>query len=330
MAFVTPAAAAALGSTLSSNTDHPHRNANTLYSASDAFVEALGLENRPVINAELGGMYGWAGIVFDYMNVHPHVDELSWCFSLTTPAAFSRLPGGQRFHSLCKAFFENRSQTFEGLRHTVDFSFAEMTWTGHIMSIPSGATRAQGQVSHTAYDVVGEVFTKLFDVWGRWLICDPELQNAKMVILDDPGPMLLDDISASNIYFTPTKNMRDVAHAAINLGMMPRTLVPLEIKRDKSQEREIRSIQMEFTGLVEWDTLAVKQIARQFLKLLPLYNPDAVQAPAGFRNQSASVAAAPSGTVKQMTTAKSSVSATGTNPGYEGAQGVGQDVEYLG
>jgi len=315
---------------MANTTNYPHRNADTLYSASDEFVTALGLENRPVIKGELHGVYGWAGLVFDYLNQQPHLEQMGWCFQLTGPAAFARLPAGKTFASLCKAFFENRSQSFDGLRLQVDFSFQSVEWTGHIMSIPSGATRSQGSVTHTAIDVEGEVFTKLFDVWGRWLIMDPELQNAKIIILDDPGPLLLDDQSCTNIYFTPTRNLRDVAHAALNIGMMPKSLVPIEIKRDKTSEREMRTIQMEFTGLLEWDTLAVKQIARGFLKRLPLYNPDAVAAPSAFLNPTATVDGAAGGTLKQMDSEKIKVSkepaSTADYPGAISADEVG----YLG
>lgn len=285
-------------------TNLPHRTATTLLPASDAFVEAMDLQNRPVINAQEGGMYGWAGNVFEYLSAQPHVSQLGWCIMLSSPAAFSRLPGGARLHSLCKAWFENRSQSFEGLRDSTEISFATMEWTGHVLSIPNGATRSQGQVSHTGYDVEGEVFTKMFKIWQQWLVMDAEILNAKMVILDDPGDMLLDETSAACIYFEPTRNMRDIAHAAIVVGIMPRTNVPIEIKRNKSEENTIRQITMEFTGVVEFDTLAVKDIARQMLRLLPLYNPDAIQAPPGFAERSAAVMASDSGTIERMTLAK--------------------------
>ena len=88
------------------------------------------------------------------------------------------------------------------------------------------------------------------------------------------------------------------------MGIMPRTNVPIEIKRNKSEENTIRQITMEFTGVVEFDTLAVKDIARQMLRLLPLYNPDAIQAPPGFAERSAAVMASDSGTIERMTLAK--------------------------
>lgn len=301
--------------------NYPHRTDSTLLPTTDAFVAALDLENRPVINGIEGGMYGWAGNTFEYLTAQPHVSQLGWCIMLTSPAAFSRLPGGSQLHSLCKSWFENRSQSFEGLRNSIEFSFATMEWTGHVLSIPTGATRSQGQVSHTGYDVEGEVFTKMFDIWGRWLIMDPELLNAKMVILPNPGEMLLDDQSASCIYFEPTRNMKDVAHAALVVGIMPRNNVPIEIKRNKADENQIRQIQMEFTGLVEFDTLAVKQIARQMLKLLPMYNPDAIAAPEGFKTRSAAVVSAKSGTIERMTAQKKTIA--GLNPLTNGSSYLG-------
>lgn len=297
------------------STNLPHRTDSTLLSASDAFVQALGLENRPVINGEEGGMYGWAGNVFEYLSAQPHVSQQAFCIVLSTPAMFSRLPGGDRLHSLCKAFFENRSQSFEGLRDSTEIAFGTMEWTGHKMSIPVGATRQLGAVTHTVYDVEGEPFTKMLKIWSQWGLMDPEILNAKLVLLDDPGDMLLDETAYSAIYFEPTRNMRDIAHAAIVVGGQPVNTVPIELKRNKAEENTIRQIQMEFTGVIEFDTLAVKQIARQMLSLLPLYNPDAIAAPPGFQARTSILESLTnSGTIERMATQKATV----TDPEYMG------------
>lgn len=291
-----------------SDTNLPHRGDTTLLGASDPFVQAMDMENRTVINGQEGGMYGWAGNAFEYLSAQPHVSQQAWCIVLSTPALFSKLPGGPQLHALCKAFFENRSQSFEGLRDSTEIQFGTMEWTGHRLSIPTGATRSLGQVTHTAYDVEGEPFTKMIKSWSQWALMDPEILNAKAVLLDDPGDLLLDDISYSAIYFEPTRNMRDIAHAAIVVGGMPINTVPIELRRNKSEENQIRQIQMEFTGVVEFDTLAVKQIARQMLSLLPLYNPDAVSAPPGFMSRTATLESLKSsGTIERMSESKATV-----------------------
>lgn len=300
-------------------TNTPHRTNDTLLGTSDALVQALDLGKRPVINAEVGGMYGWNGSVFEYVSAQPHVSQLCWCIMLSTPAIFSKLPGGMRLHGLTKAFFENRSQSFEGIQDSTEYAFGRMEWTGHVLSIPTGATRSLGAATHTAYDAEGEPFTKLFKIWGQWGVMDSEIQNAKMVILRDPGDMLIDDVSASACYFEPTRNMKDIAHAAINVGMMPTRLVPIEYKRNKSEERTIRTIQMEFTGVIEADTLAVKQIARQLLKLIPLFNPDAMDAPEGFLSRTAILEGLTNaGTIERMTTDKAKDTTSGSTSQYLG------------
>lgn len=290
------------------NSNLPHRTDSTLLGASDAFVQAMDLQDRPVVNGEEGGMYGWSGNVFEYLSAQPHVSQQAWCIVLSTPAIFSRLPGGQKLHSLCKAFFENRSQSFEGLRDSTEHQFGEMTWTGHRLSIPVGATRDMGQVTHTVYDVEGESFTKMIKVWSQWGVMDPEILNAKAVLLPDPGDMMLDETAYSAIYFEPTRNMKGIAHAAILVGGQPKNTVPIELRRNKAEENAIRQIQMEFTGVVEFDTFAVKQIARQMLSLLPLYNPDAVSAPVGFTQRTATLESlSNSGSIERMAQQRAAV-----------------------
>ena len=79
-----------------STTNLPHRGDTTLLGSSDPFVQAMDMERRTVVNANEGGMYGWAGNVFEYLSAQPHVSQQSFCIVLSTPAAFSRLPGDRK------------------------------------------------------------------------------------------------------------------------------------------------------------------------------------------------------------------------------------------
>lgn len=283
------------------STNYPHRDDDTLQSASDPFVEAMDLSKRPVINGEKGGQWGWAGNIFEYVSSQPHIEQQAWCVTLSTPGAFSKLPAGMALHSLCKAFFENRTVSFDGLREQTQVSFGEIKWDGTTLSVPSGSTRSLGNPTHVVNDVEGESFTKMIDVWVRWLMMDPKLQAPKIVTLDDPGDMLIDDISAACIYWTPTRNMRDIAHAQLVVGMMPRETVAIELRRNKEDEGQIRVINTEFTGAVEHDTYAVKEIARAMLAQMPLYNPDAIEAPDGFKERTSILKSlTDSGTIERM------------------------------
>jgi len=285
---------------MASNTNLPHRTPNTLLPQSDPFVQAMDIGDRPVINPVEGGQYGWAGNIFNYVGTHPHVSQQAFCVVLSTPAAFSRLPAGDQLHSLCKSWFENRTRIFDGLSDQTQISYSDMRWTGHRMAIAVGAQRTLGAVTHTGYDVEGEPFTKMFKVWTSWLVMDAEILNAKLVILDDPGDMLLDETGYSAIYFEPTRNWKDVAHAALLVGGQPTQNVQITLRRNKDEENQIRDIAMEMTGVIEFDTYAVIEIARQIMKLMPLYNPSATTAPTGFTQRTAAVENSQAGTIENM------------------------------
>lgn len=299
---------------MASDTNLPHRTSETLLPTSDPFVQAMDMGDRPVINPIQGGQYGWSGNVFEYVSTQPHVSQQAWCIVLSTPAGFSRLPAGDQLHSLCKSFLENRTRIFEGLSDQTVINFADMRWTGHRMAIAVGAQRTLGAVTHTGYDVEGEPFTKMFKVWQEWLVMDAEVLNAKMVILDDPGDMMLDETGYSAIYFEPTRNFRDIAHAAILVGGQPTQNVKIDLKRNKDEDNVIRDIAMEFTGVIEFDTYAVIDIARQMLKLMPLHNPSATTAPIGFTQRTAIVENDPAGNIERMVDQASRIE----NPQYLG------------
>lgn len=269
------------------DSNYIHRTNDTLLSKSDPYVQAMGLQNRPVINPGIGDIGGWSHNIFDYLNIQPHIDQQAWCILLSTPMLFSRLPGGSRLHSMCKSFFENRSLKFEGLSDRTEVEFAEVTWTGHRLSFPTGATRTLGAVTHSTYDLEGEPYRYMFKAWVDWALMNSDTQMPNAVILADPGDLLLDDIAASAIYFTTTRNGKDISQSQLMVGMMPRSKVNLEMRRDKNEAGQLRNIDMEFTGLIESSTYATHQIAREMLSRLSFYNPAGVQAPAAFMNRTA-------------------------------------------
>lgn len=294
-------------------TNAPHRFNDTLISQSDPWIKAQNIGNRPAVNPSEGGQYDWAPNIYAYVSEHPHVQQQTWCVLLSSPSFFSKLPGGQRLHSLAKAWFETRSREISGLSERIEFQFAEQQWSGKTFSVPSGGTRTLGQLSHTGVDPEGEEFTKLFRTWGLYGINDPDLGHPRLVIVDNPGDMLIDQISASAIYFEPTRNMRDIAHAALVVGMMPRNTVEIQMRRNKEEQGQMRDINMEFTGLIDFDTEAAINIARSMLSKMSMFNPAAQAAPVGFANVSATLTSlTDTGLMNQMAAQAARV----TNPDY--------------
>lgn len=272
------------------STNTPHRDDGTLVSTSDAWYTAFDVNTaRPVLNGGEGGQYQWAPNIYAYVSEHPHVQQQTWCVLLSSPSFFSQLQAGSMLHSLCKSFFETRSRQIEGLSERIEVEFAEQHFSGRTMSVPAGGTRTLGQISHQAVDIEGEVYTKLFKTWVLWGMNDPDLGHPRLVTLDNPGDMLIDTISASAIYFEPTRNMKDIAHAVLAVGMMPRNTVEIQMRKNKDEAGQMRDINMEFTALIDFDTDAAVSIARTMLSSMSLFNPAARRATTGFTTPTATL-----------------------------------------
>lgn len=269
------------------STNTPYRDGKTLLTASSPFVQAMNQQNRTVLNAPIGGQYGIAPNNFRFVNEHPHIEQNGYCFLLSTPTLFNKLPDPTFLHSLTKSLFENRSRTFEGLTSKITWDFADQTWGGGArLSVPVGATQQLGAVSHSLVEVEGEVYTNLIKIWGTYGLEDPKLLRPKAITLDDPGDLLIDSISCSAVYVTPTRDHKDVAHSALIVGIMPKDTPQIEIKKNQDT-KSMRELNIEFTGLIEFDTYASYEIGLSFLKRLKPYNPDGRRAPAGFGQRTA-------------------------------------------
>lgn len=272
-----------------SSTNAPYRDNDTLLSANNDFVQALGMENRPVINGPRGGQHGWAPDIFRFINESPHVQQQGYAVTMATPTFFEKLPGGNFLASLLKSLFENRSESFEGITRKYETEFAELKWAGRTMSVPVGGSISYGTPVHNLTDVEGEIYTKLLEIWTQYGLHDVTVGHAKLVTLDDPGDMLIDELSAAVCYFEPTKNCKDIAHACFSVAMMPKDTPQIEIRRNREEAGNLRKIAAEFTGLFEYDSLAAKQIARALLQRMPFYNPDGRSAPEAFKNRTATL-----------------------------------------
>lgn len=272
-------------------TNYPHRDNKTLLPGNSEFHRAFNVGNAPVINAAEGGQYGFAPNNFRYVQEQPYVSQRPYCVVLSTPAGFDQLPGGRTFHGLLRAYMETRSRSFGGLSARTTMDYHDITWAGGSqLSFPTGATRTLGPVNHNALDPEGESFSKMFQAWADYLIHDSTILHPKAITLNYNGDLLLDEISMAAIYFEPTRNFKEIRRAFLVLAMMPRETPQIDMGFDiENTSGRVREVNIEFTGLIEVDTYAAKQIAKTMLQRMPLYNPAGRDAPPGFKTQTATL-----------------------------------------
>lgn len=284
------------------STNYPHRDNKMLLPGNSDFKRAFDIGDTPVINAANGGQYGWAPNNFRYVQEQPYVSQRPYCVVLSTPAGFNSIPGGKDLHGMLRAYMETRSRNWSGLTARTSVDYHEITWAGGAtLSVPVGATRQLGTISHNALDPEGEVFSKGIDAWINYLIMDPTLRHPKVITLNYPGELLLDEISMCSVYFEPSRNWKDVRHAAVVMAQMPKEGPQYEFGFDiDNASGQVREVNTEFTGLIEFDTYAAKQIARAVMQRMPLYNPGGRQAPAGFMQPTATLQALRDGGITNM------------------------------
>lgn len=272
-------------------TNYPYRDNLTLLPGNSDFLRAFDIQNTPVINAAFGGQYGFAPNNFRFVQEQPYVSQRPYCVNLSTPAAFSALPGGMELHGLLRSYMETRSRNWSGLSVRTSVDYHDITWAGgSTLSFPVGSTRTFGAISHMALDPEGETFSKLMDTWICYLLNDPVIRHPKIITLNYPGDLLLDEISMSSIYFEPTRNWKGIRHACLVLAQMPKEGANYEFSFDvDNASGAVREINTEFTGLMEFDTLAAREIALAVMKRMPLYNPGGRAAPAGFKQPTATL-----------------------------------------
>lgn len=290
--------------------NYPHRTSDMLVPRNSEIYQMMDIGDQAVLNAATNGNHGYAANNFGYVQEEPYISERPYCVVLSTPEAFSNIPGGDALHGVLRNAMETRTRSFSGVSSQTTVQFAEVTWQGgQTLSVPSGATRQFGSINHNLYDLRGEEISRMIDIWQTYLLKDPVILHSKIITLDYSGDLLLDEISMACCYFEPDKNFKDIRRACVSLAMMPRNGPQYEMSYNVDDTAgQMRELSLEYTGLFEYNTHAAREIAKSCLKRLPIYNDSAKMAPEGFRTPTARLQSLSSGgIVNQMQQAAKSI-----------------------
>lgn len=268
----------------------PHRTSDMTVSKSSDFYRNVDVGNQAMLNAATGGTNGFSPDNYRYVGEEPYISERPYCVVLSTPEAFSALPGGDTLHAVLRNVMESRTRSWSGVSSRTTIEYAEVTWQGgQTLSAPSGATRQYGSISHELLDLRGEQISRTIDIWQEYILMDPTIRHPKIItIADYSGDLLLDERSMACVYFEPDPMFRDVRRACVVLAMMVKDGPQYEMSYSVDDTAgKTRELTLEFTGLFEWNTAAAKEIARKAMKRMPLYNPAGRSAPNGFSDPTA-------------------------------------------
>ena len=263
----------------------PHRTSDMLVSKSSDFYRNVDAGDQAMLNAAGGGVHGYAANNYGYVQEEPYVSERPYCIVLSTPEAFSSIPGGDALHGVLRNVMESRSRSGSGGSSRTTTEFVDVTWQGgQTLSVPAGSSRQYGSISHELLDLRGEQISRTIDIWQEYILSDPTIRRPKIITLGSySGDLLLDERSMACVYFEPDTLFRDVRRACVVLAMMVKEGPQYEMTYSVDDTAgKTRELTLEFTGLFEWNTAAAKTIARNVMKRMPLYNPAGKSVPTGF------------------------------------------------
>lgn len=294
----------------------PHRNSSMLVPKSSDFYKNVDVGDQAMLNAAGGGTNGFAPNNYGYVQEEPYVSERPYCAVLSTPEAFSSIPGGDALHGVLRNVMESRTRSWSGVSSRTTTEFVEVTWQGgQTLSVPAGASRQYGSISHELIDLRGEQISRTIDIWQEYILMDPTIRHPKIITLGSySGDLLLDERSMSCVYFEPDPLFRDVRRACVVLAMMVKDGPQYEMAYSVDDTAgKMRELTLEFTGLFEWNTAAAKTIARNVMKRMPLYNPAGKSVPSGFEQPTARLNSLKDGGVVNLMEAEAK---TVTNKSY--------------
>lgn len=296
----------------------PHRTAEQTVPRNSDFYTNVDVGTQAMINAAAGGQYAFATNPYGYVGEEPYISERPYCIVLSTPEAFSSLPGGNTLHAVLRNVMEARTREWSGVTSRTTTEYVDVAWQGgQTLSAPSGASRQFGNISHSLLDLRGEEISRTIDVWQEYVLVDPSIRHPKIITIPGyTGDLLLDERSMACVYFEPDPVFRDVRRACVVLAMMIKDGPQYEMAYSaEDTQGKTRELTLEFTGLFDWNSQAAKQIARNAMKRMPLYNPAGRAVPSGFEGPTARLQGiSEGGVVNQMTNEAKKV----TNPKYVG------------
>ena len=289
---------------MSSSSFLPQRFADQIVPKNSDIYKNMDIGNQAMLNAATSGQHGYAADNYRYVGEEPYVSERPYCIPLSTPEGFSYIPGAEQFHGVLRNVMETRSRSWSGVSSRTTTEFVEVTWQGgQTLSVPAGASRQFGSITHECLDLRGEEISRMIDVWQEYLLYAPDIRRPKIITVPGyTGDLLLDERSMSCIYFEPDITARTVRRACLVLAMMIKEGPQYEMAYSTEDTAgKTRELSLEFTGLFEWNTLAAKTIARNVMARMPLFNPSGKSVPAGFGAPTARLDAAPGGLINIMT-----------------------------
>jgi hypothetical protein len=207
-----------------------------------------------MIDLSLGGQMGWglqhAQFASNAAYVRPHIMP----FLLESPLIFKYFPNSPSWIAALRALIETQWLTVEGLNAELRAQFNESPFGGSGLKQRdlTNVTEEESRPKHTYLERMGRPIGRFTRHWMTMAGMDPQTKLPLITTLASAAgiPDLLPDMtSATCLYIEPDQMGRKVQQAWIVYSMFPEGTGPVVGSADKSQDRQVTNIELQFTGI---------------------------------------------------------------------------------
>ena len=210
-------------------------------------------ENNPILNPLYGGMNGFAPDHSQYLSAKKYIRQNSFIILLQAPGFMKQMPNPQAWITTLRNMLELHVKSFEGFKWGLkaDTATSPVGGDGQVFHEITGMTMETSNPTFAWDELEGQVFFRFLNAWLRYGAMDPQTKTAMVstIASSTQTDNLPDQYSCSYIVIEPDRLFKKVVQSMLVVNSFPTTTDTMELKRDLTQASEIKTLNIEFTGL---------------------------------------------------------------------------------
>lgn len=213
-----------------------------------------GMGNPNIASLDSGtGYFGWAPDLSNWLDEQAYVRKPLEIVVIESPRFFNLMPNPDRWHASFRNLMETKATRVDGYNAGLEVSTDDhaVGGAGEMQQEPVDVKRARTQPSFSFVEKYGRPIQRMFDIWIRYGIMDPETKFAMLTTLatGKPTDLLADWYSATILAYET-----DPVHGGVDKAWLTTNMYPLnngEVAgvRDLNAPETLTRLTIPFSGI---------------------------------------------------------------------------------
>lgn len=213
-----------------------------------------GMGNPNIASLDNGtGYFGWAPDLSNWLDEQAYVRKPLEIVVIESPRFFNLMPNPDRWHASFRNLMETKATRVDGYNAGLEVSTDDhaVGGAGEMQQEPVDVKRARTQPSFSFVEKYGRPIQRMFDIWIRYGIMDPETKFAMLTTLANgkPTDLLADWYSATILAYET-----DPVHGGVDKAWLTTNMYPLnngEVAgvRDLNAPETLTRLTIPFSGI---------------------------------------------------------------------------------